>query len=124
MSNSHQDFTSTRNNLNQTYQRLSTAKKKIVQLFSVIYGPINRSKFLACVDSCHILDENEKVFTATTLSKYINTLINSEVLIQKRGKGPQCNPVIAEIATRDAVQEKSFELFAKITNQKISNSST
>ncbi|MEO0539217.1 MAG: ATP-dependent helicase, partial [Cyanobacteria bacterium P01_A01_bin.123] len=38
------------------------------------------------------------------------------LLIQNRGKGPQCNPLIAEIATRDAIKAEIFTNMAAATN--------
>ena len=124
MNNSNLDYTSIRNDLNQIYQELSTVSKKIVQLFSIIYGTINRNDFISCVSSCRIRDDKDKALTLKTLGQYINNLIDLGVLVQKRGKGAQCHPLLTEIATRDAVKQKSFELFAKITEQKLSNNSS
>ena len=35
----------------QIYQQLPATEKEIVQLFSVIYEPVNRSSFLRCINA-------------------------------------------------------------------------
>ena len=124
MSSPNNNATSIRNHLTQIYDQLSSIEKQIVQLYSVIYGPISRSEFLSCVNSCDLKDENNKLFNAKNLKKYIDKLINLEVLIQERGKGPQCNPLLVEIATRESVKEKAFQLFAKISERQLSRNSS
>jgi hypothetical protein len=44
----------------QAYYQLPPLDQKIVQLFSVIYEPINRTSFMACLNQIGIFDENNK----------------------------------------------------------------
>jgi SNF2 family DNA or RNA helicase len=94
------------------YRKLDPSKRKIVQLFSVIYEPISRATFLNCLNYAGIRDQDEKVVSAAMLKTRIDRFIADEILIQNSGQGPQCNPLIVEIATRDAIKEGNFEAMA------------
>lgn len=100
------------NQLGEKYRLLSRVEQKIVQLFSVIYEPINRTLFLNCLNLAGILDENDKSFTNKTLKPYIDKLLESRLLITEGGLGPQCHPLLAEIATRDSIKAGIFEILA------------
>lgn len=106
-----------RQHLENKYLNLSVLEKKIIQLFSVIYEPLNRTSFLGCLNQAGILDETGKFFTNKTLKPYIDKLIEAELLIQERGQSPQCHYLLVEIATRDAVKSGDFEILATVVSQ-------
>ena len=108
-----------RQHLNQIYQNLSEPRRQIVRLFSVAYEPVSRSLFLKCVNALGIKHDNGKVFSAQTLRTHIEYLLEQNLLIQERGKSPQCNLLIAEIATRDAIQAGIWEKMVKIIGSHI-----
>ena len=93
-----------RQQLAQTYQQLPPLPKQIVQLFSVIYEPVNRTAFLKCLNGIGVKPEKGSSFNNKTLKPHLEYLLEENLLIQERGKSPQCHPLIAEIATRDAIQ--------------------
>ncbi|MGK7915155.1 MAG: DEAD/DEAH box helicase [Prochloraceae cyanobacterium] len=90
--------------LRQIYHQLPTQKRQIIQLFSVIYEPINRTAFLACLNQTGAKQANGKPFNNRTLKNHLEALLKENLLIQGRGQVIQCHHLIAEIATRDAIQ--------------------
>ncbi|MEM8829447.1 MAG: DEAD/DEAH box helicase [Cyanobacteria bacterium P01_G01_bin.19] len=106
--------------LRQTYIReyyeLSPIRQQIIRLYSVIYEPVNRSKFLKCLVALGEKDSKGKAFTNNTLKRHLDYLLDQELLVQEWGKAPQCNPLIAEIATRDAIAEGTWEDMVKVAN--------
>ena len=121
MANSDNSSASIRSNLTKIYQQLPPKKKQMVQLFSVIYGPVSRTDFLSCLTPCAIKNEDDKAFNGKTLKLYLDNLIDLGVLIQEKGKGPQCHPLLVEIVTRDAIKSGCFELFVKMSQQQLFN---
>ncbi|MFB2836217.1 hypothetical protein, partial [Floridanema evergladense] len=53
--------------LAQAYYQLPTVEQKIIQLFAVIYEPINRTAFLTCLNQSGCRNENGKAFIDSTL---------------------------------------------------------
>jgi hypothetical protein len=98
-----------RSHLVQVYRKLPLLEQVMVQLSSVIYEPTSRALFLNCLNYLNENDRGGKHFTASTIKPYIDRLIERGVLTQAGGAGPQCNPLLAEIATRDAVKANRFE---------------
>jgi SNF2 family DNA or RNA helicase len=103
----------TRSKLVQIYQKLDALEQAMVQLFSIIYEPISRSLFVNCWNYLGEKDRGGKVLTITTIKPLIDRLIQRGALIQPGGLGPQCHPLLAEIATRDAVRANKFERFVQ-----------
>jgi superfamily II DNA or RNA helicase len=97
------------------YRKLPSLERYILQLFSVIYEPVSRATFLECLNKAAFKDEKKKpvYLTVTTLKPYIERLLALNLLTQERGKSPQCQPLLAEIATRDAVSAGYFETLVK-----------
>jgi hypothetical protein len=98
-----------RSHLVAVYRNLPLLEQVMVQLFSVIYEPTSRALFLNCWNYLNENDRGGKHFSNPTLKPYLDRLIELGVLTQAGGTGPQCNPLLAEIATRDAVKANRFE---------------
>ncbi|MGB5636297.1 MAG: DEAD/DEAH box helicase [Waterburya sp.] len=105
-----------RQQLNQTYQKSPKIPKQIVRLFSVIYEPVTRSNFVQCLNGIGVKDEQDKAFNSKTLKPYLESLLKQELLIQEPGRSPQCNPLIAEIAARDAIAAGVWEKMVQVIN--------
>nr|WP_042342577.1 DEAD/DEAH box helicase [Calothrix sp. PCC 7507] len=105
--------------LTQTYRQLRPLEEKIVQLFSVIYESINRNSFLECFNYIGARDQNYRPFVNATLKPYIDGLLAAGLLVQEQGRGPQCHPLLVEIATRSAVKAGCFEVMAKTVHDKL-----
>jgi superfamily II DNA or RNA helicase len=108
------EITLLRQKLDQAYQKLPTLQRQIVRLFSVIYEPVSRSNFLQCINALGAKDEQGKTLTSKTLKPHLEDLLEQELLIQERGRSPQCHPLIAEIATRDAIEADVWSDMVKV----------
>ena len=64
----HREIDKVRSELIEKYNKLPALSKKIVQLFSVIYEPVNRTSFLGCLNYVGIRDENDKAFLSRSRS--------------------------------------------------------
>lgn len=91
----------------------------MLQLFSVIYEPISRASFMMCLNLARVTDAKGKAFTNAALKPYIDRFLAVGLLVQSGGQGPQCNPLLVEIATRDALTSRRFESFTKIVQEKL-----
>ncbi|MEB3211989.1 MAG: SNF2-related protein [Leptolyngbyaceae bacterium] len=94
------------------YQKLSSVEQSIVQLFSVIYVPVSRAHFFECLQHESLEDEPIRSLTYAELNGYVDELLSMGLLVQMSGKGPQCHPLLAEIATREAVKAERFSKMA------------
>ena len=118
MSDSDVDTAQLRSQLIQEFYLLQPLEEKIIQLFSVIYEPVNRTSFLECFNYIGARDSNYKPFVNSKLKPYIDNLLAAGLLIQERGKAPQCHPLLAEVATRSAVKSRCFAAMAKAVEDK------
>jgi SNF2 family DNA or RNA helicase len=113
------DLDRLRSQLIERYKQLPALDQAIVRLFSVIYEPIARSTFLDCLNQTGYRDENNRIFNAKTLKTRLDRLLEAEVIIQEKGYGPRCHPLLVEIATRDSVSKGEFARFAEIIKAKL-----
>ncbi len=98
-----------RNQLIKVYRKLPSLEQVMVQLLSVIYEPVSRSLLLNCWNNLPEKLREGKHFTSPSMKPYLDRLIEAQLLIQQSGYGPQCNPLLVEVATRDAVKANRFE---------------
>ncbi|MEM6251509.1 MAG: DEAD/DEAH box helicase [Cyanobacteria bacterium P01_D01_bin.156] len=103
------DFEELRSQLFDTYQQLSPLRQSITQLSSLFYGPTPLASLCAALNHIGISTPTGKQFTPSNLRSQINFLIEVQVLIYGAGHLPQCNPLLVELVTRNAVQLDIFE---------------
>ncbi len=119
MLDSPADTAQLRAQLTAIYRGLPPLEQTIVQLFSVIYEPTSRDAFMDCLNRSGGRNKGNKPFIQQTLKPYIDRLLENGLLIQERGQGPQCHPLMAEIATREAVASGRFETFVKVVEERL-----
>ena len=119
MSDSDVDTAQLRSQLIQEFYLLPPLEEKIIQLFSVIYEPVNRTSFLECFNYLGVQDKNYKPVGNSKLKPYIDNLLAAGLLIQERGKAPQCHPLLAEVATRSAVKSGCFTAMTEAVEEKL-----
>jgi superfamily II DNA or RNA helicase len=119
MNDSYADAVKLRQQLVEGYRQLPLLEQKIVQLFSVIYEPVSRASFVLCWNHSEAGNQNGKYFTTSSLKPYLEKLLGLGLLVQQSGQGPQCHPLLVEIATRNAVQLGQFEMLAKVVQEKL-----
>ncbi|MCC5610697.1 hypothetical protein LC612_29095 [Nostoc sp. CHAB 5834] len=101
------------------YFKLHPSIQKIIQLFSVIYAPIDKNSFVSCISKTGALDEKNKPWSTKTLSPQIDKLLKAGLLIQENRQGAECHPLLTEIATRHAVQTGQFEILVTAVEGKL-----
>ena len=119
MSNFNPNSSQLQTQLAKKYFDLSPAIQKIVQLFSVIYAPIEKSSFLSCLSQMAALDEKNRPWNTTTLNYQIEKLVIAGLLVKESKLGPECNPLLTEIATRHAVETGKFDILVKAVEEKL-----
>jgi superfamily II DNA or RNA helicase len=101
-----------RDRLVASYQSLPEFERTIVQLFSVIYTPITRTLCLDCLIQAELW--GDKPWQAATLKPYLDRLIASDLLMPQAKNTLQIHPLLAEIATRDAVAAGRLPMMAQV----------
>ena len=122
MSDFNPNSTQLQTQLAKKYFELSPAIQKIIQLFSVIYAPIDKNSFLSCLSQTAALDEKNRPWTTTTLNYQIEKLVIALLLVKENKLGPECNPLLTEIATRHAVETGKFEITERFAIARILSS--
>jgi SNF2 family DNA or RNA helicase len=102
MSNNYLKIAKQRQQLVINYHILPELDRAIGQLISVIYTPVSRTMILTCLE--HTKLAGDKPLIAATLKPYLDRLLASEILISIGKHSIQINPLIAEVATRDALR--------------------
>lgn len=74
--------------LAKKYFELHPCVQKIIQLFAVIYAPIDKNSFISCLSKTGALDENNRPWVTKTLSSQIDKLVKSGLLVQESRLGP------------------------------------
>ena len=97
-----------RDKLANAYRKLPPLEQKILQLTSVIYEPVSRTKLLACLNSMKVLDADKKTLVMQTLKGPCDRLSALNLLVSERSQGVECHPLLTEIVTRDAVKNWQF----------------
>jgi superfamily II DNA or RNA helicase len=106
-----------RDRLVASYQALPELDRTIVQLFSVIYTPITRALCLDCLLLAEIW--GDKPWQVATLKPYLDRLVASDLLIPQAKNTLQISPLLAEIATRDAIAAGKLSLMAQTVVAKL-----
>ncbi len=111
MTDNYAKIDKNRQKLAATYHSLPEPDRAIVQLISVIYRPVSRTQVLACIEYTGLC--GDRPWIAATLKPYLDRLLANEMVIQNGKHSLQIHPLIAEIATRDAVRMSRFATICK-----------
>ncbi|HIK43674.1 MAG TPA: DEAD/DEAH box helicase [Leptolyngbyaceae cyanobacterium M65_K2018_010] len=101
------------------YQQLPAFERELVQLFSIIYAAVGKTKAIDCLNAYLRDRHSSKALTLTDANPYFTKLLHQELLVAQSGYGPQCHPLLVEIATRDAVRQGTFEPMVKAVQDKL-----
>ncbi|NET09146.1 MAG: DEAD/DEAH box helicase, partial [Symploca sp. SIO2B6] len=96
----------------KTYHQLSPFRQRVLQVFAIAYTPIARTKALECINHAGIKDDDGNKVSISRLKLHIDALLSIDLLKQERGKSAQCNALIVEAVTREAIEADKFELIA------------
>ncbi|MGF1570930.1 MAG: DEAD/DEAH box helicase [Nodosilinea sp.] len=111
------DIESFRAKLVQTYRQLPELEREIVQLFSVLYAPVGKTKFLDCINVYLKHHKHQKPLVLPSLLLILTRLQRKELLINQGGQ--QCHPLLAEIATRDALRDGTFAVMVRVVHERL-----
>jgi superfamily II DNA or RNA helicase len=101
------------------YHQMPSLEQTMVQLFSVMYEPVSRATYTLCLTQLGITDSSGRPFNNQTLKPYIDRLLALEVITQSGNQGPQCHPMLAEVATREAVRAGKFKAMMKVVQKQL-----
>ncbi|WP_017298935.1 DEAD/DEAH box helicase [Nodosilinea nodulosa] len=108
-----------RANLVQSYQKLGEQERELVQLYSIIYAPVGKVKLLDCLNLYLADAKKPKIAGPHLLNPLITRLNGKRLLVTHSTYGPQCHPLLVEIATRDAIHQGRFEPMVKAVQTKL-----
>ncbi|MBE9109699.1 DEAD/DEAH box helicase [Nodosilinea sp. LEGE 07298] len=108
-----------RANLVQSYQKLAEPEQELVQLYSIIYAPVGKVKLLDCLNLYLASAKKPKIAGPHLLNPLITRLNSKRLLVTHSAHGPQCHPLLVEIATRDAIHQGRFEPMVKAVQTKL-----
>ncbi|MGB6016370.1 MAG: DEAD/DEAH box helicase, partial [Nodosilinea sp.] len=108
-----------RANLVQSYQKLAEPERELVQLYSIIYAPVGKVKLLDCLNLYLASAQKPKIAGPHLLNPLITRLNSKRLLVTQSTYGPQCHPLLVDIATRDAIHQGRFEPMVKAVQTKL-----
>ncbi|MEA5449825.1 SNF2-related protein [Leptolyngbya sp. CCNP1308] len=92
----------------KAYRQLSPEEKELLQLLSLIYAPVNRTKLLDVYN--RYLKIVQKSLTSINQVNPLFTRLSRKGLIMAAGnQGSHTQPLLTELLTREAVGQKRFE---------------
>ena len=97
-----------RDNLLKKYHHLPEDEREILQLCSIIYAPVGKVKLLDCLNLYRAGIKKKKA-DLQTLNTAIARLTGQRLMTAPTNHGPQCHPLLIEIATRDTLSQGTFE---------------
>ncbi len=104
------DITSEMEELIESYSSLESYEKSVVELASVIFEPVEKTRFFRCARQCSIKGEKGTMFVPSSWNKLIEKLLDHKLLV-RRGSSILCNPLIVEQMTEYAASNEYFNLF-------------
>lgn len=108
-----------RGKLIRVYDTLSSTEQRMVQLCSILYEPARKTLILECLKRLQNQLGEPNFPTQNTLKVTIERLLRADMLVADGGAGVKCNPLLVEIATRDAVCNGSFEPIVQVIEEKL-----
>jgi superfamily II DNA or RNA helicase len=108
-----------RTSLTNRYRHLPTFDRELVQLFSVIYAPVAKTKLVDCLNA-YLRHSGQKLkYDQVGLNPYLTRLANHELIVAERSYGSRCHPLLVEVATRDALRQGNFETLVTAVQEKL-----
>ena len=108
-----------RANLVKSYQKLTEQERELVQLYAIVYAPVGKVKLLDCLNFYLSDAQKPKIAGPHLLSPLIARLNSKRLLVTHSTHGPQCHPLLVEIATRDAIRQGHFESMVNAVQTKL-----
>jgi len=100
-----------REELLKKYQSLDDFGKSIAELASVIYEPVEKTRFFRCARQCAIKDSKGSAIVPTVWNALLEQLLELKLLVRK-GDRLICNPLVVEDLTGFAAELEGFGMVA------------
>jgi hypothetical protein len=97
----------------ETYRNLPPHERAFVQLMSVVYEPVSGTKALQALAAAKVTCDTGKPFDVSSYRRTLGKLLSTKLLTANRAMQAECNSLIVEVATRDAVREGRFSAMAE-----------
>lgn len=111
------DISAVRNQLIDCYQQLSAVEQEMLQLLSIAYGFIGRTRLGECFNQYRLSQTDQQSLAYPSIRKLINNLQERELVIAEGGQGIRCHPLVVEVVTRDAIRADRFAPMAQIVEE-------
>ncbi len=96
--------------LHQIYSEITPVQRQIIQMFALLYQATSQETALRCWQAALGTQEwPTEAKTVTFFSFEIQKLKTGKLLRQVQRSGLSCNPLILDIAVRDAIAQGNFE---------------
>ncbi len=112
------DNAARRQPLLRAYQAQGALEQSLVQLLAIIYSCVTKTAFVNCARKAGVRGADGKALSPHKLTPLLNKLV-SRGLVEKPDHRFQCSPLIAELATRDALKQGHFEPMVKAVQETI-----
>ena len=100
------------------YEALNPLQQAVVQLLSIIYHSVNKSTLLGCLRGCGIQASKNRAFAPRDLTPLLRELKDNRLIVQQNNE-LHCHALIAEAATRRALQEGRFEAMVEAVQRNV-----
>ena len=108
-----------RTTLLERYHQLPAFDRELVQLFSVIYTPVGKTKVVDCLNA-YLRHGGQKLkYDLAKLNPHLTRLMNREILVVEGGHGSRCHPLLVEVVTREALRQGTFEAMVTVVQEKL-----
>ncbi len=97
-----------RNALLESYRKLPEQDRELMQLLSVIYATVSKTKLLDCYNRYLAGIGKARLANTNGLTPVLTGLARQRLVADHR-QGFQCHPLLAEVLTREAIAQGRFE---------------
>ena len=107
-------------NLWQVYQALEPLDRAVLQLLSVIYTDISNAELQECARHAQLRPGASRAALSRELAASVRTLIKRGLVTREYNK-IRCRPHVAEVVTRAALEEGTFDRLQQVARRECSS---
>lgn len=101
------------------YHQISAFEQALMQLFSVIYAPVGKAKLVDCLNAYLRHSGQRLQYDQAELYPHLSRLASYELLVEEKGYGSRCHPLMVEIVTREALHQGTFDALVQAVHDKL-----
>ena len=103
----------------ERYHQIPAFDRELVQLFSIIYTPVGKTKVVDCLNAYLRHSGQTLKYDLAALNPHLTRLMNHGILVAEGGHGSRCHPLLVEMVTRDALAQGTFETMVTVVQEKL-----